>query len=45
MHGFIPTPKLHTNQLKIDAQNAANKQVWAAMFKDSTVNTIFLFHF
>ena len=37
--GFIPTPSLDTNQFKIDAQNAANKQVWAAMFKDSADNT------
>ena len=34
--GFIPTPCSNQHQFKIDALNAANKQVWSAIFKDST---------
>ena len=37
--GFVPTPSLNHNQFKIDALNAANKQVWSAMFNDSPSNT------
>ena len=37
--GWIPTPTLNLNQLKVDALNAANKQVWSAMFKDANNNS------
>ena len=36
--GWIPTPSFNENQFNIDALNAANKQVWSAMFKDSPAN-------
>ena len=36
--GWIPTPVFNKNQYKIDALNAANKQVWSAIFKDSPEN-------
>ena len=38
--GWIPTPNsFDENQFKVDAANAANKQVWSAIFKDSTDDT------
>ena len=36
--GWIPTPEFDNNQFNVDALNAANKQVWSALFKD-TPNT------
>ena len=36
--GWIPPPLFDQNQFNIDALNAANKQVWASIFNDSTSN-------
>ena len=33
--GWIPPPEANIDQLRIDALNAANKQTWSAVFKDS----------
>ena len=38
--GWIPPPEPNNNQLKVDALNTANKQSWAAIFKDSAESTI-----
>ena len=37
--GWIPPPEKNINQLKVDALNTANKQSWAAIFKDSSEST------
>ena len=34
--GWIPCPKFDDVQFKLDGYNAANKQAWKAIFKDST---------
>ena len=38
--GWIPTPSFNQNQFHLDAVNTANKQCWAAVFKDSPVDSV-----
>ena len=38
--GFIPTPTLDRSQFKVDALNAANKQVWSAVYNDSSSSNV-----